>query len=158
RDEGVGKVADLICSGDGQIRYLDVELGGLFSGGRHVAVPVGTAHVDQRADVVRVTDLSKDQIKDLPDYSGDASSITNEYEDAILRVCGRMTAPSRGTADLYDQGRFYSERSGDAARDARLVLSEEELTVGKRQVRAGEAGLRKTVETEHVKESVPLVH
>ncbi len=40
--------------------------------------------------------------------------------------------------------------------EARLTLSEEELAVGKRQVEAGEVGLRKTVETEHVAQSVPV--
>lgn len=45
-----------------------------------------------------------------------------------------------------------------AARDAHITLSEEELRVGKRQVQAGEVGLRKTVETEHVSKTVPLMH
>lgn len=44
-----------------------------------------------------------------------------------------------------------------AARDAHVTRSEEELVVGKRQVQ-GEAGVRKTVETEHVTKSVPLMH
>ncbi|HEX7239087.1 MAG TPA: YsnF/AvaK domain-containing protein [Longimicrobiaceae bacterium] len=42
--------------------------------------------------------------------------------------------------------------------EARLTLSEEELAVGKRRVEAGEVGLRKTVETEHVAQSVPVMH
>jgi uncharacterized protein (TIGR02271 family) len=40
----------------------------------------------------------------------------------------------------------------------RLVLSEEELRIGKRQVAAGEVGVHKTVETRHVHEEVPLRH
>lgn len=40
----------------------------------------------------------------------------------------------------------------------RLVLSEEELAIGKRQVAAGEVGVHKTVETRHVHEEVPLRH
>ena len=39
-----------------------------------------------------------------------------------------------------------------------MTVSREELVVGKRQVQAGEATLRKTVETEHVRETVPLMH
>jgi uncharacterized protein (TIGR02271 family) len=38
----------------------------------------------------------------------------------------------------------------------RLVLSEEELAIGKRQVAAGEVGVRKFVETERVHEDVQL--
>jgi stress response protein YsnF len=60
-------------------------------------------------------------------------------------------------ADLYDQGRFYAERGGARAREARLVLSEEQLSIGKRTVQAGEVGVRKTVETEHVRETVPVM-
>ena len=40
----------------------------------------------------------------------------------------------------------------------RLVLSEEELAVGKREVRAGEVGVSKRVETERVSEGVTLRH
>ena len=89
-----------------------------------------------------------------------------------------------GTDDTY-AGRSFDEAEADLrrgyeahakggqpwsavrghARDAyargqeqRLVLSEEQLAVGKRQVQAGEVHLRKTVETERVQESVPLMH
>ena len=40
----------------------------------------------------------------------------------------------------------------------RMVLSEEELAIGKRQVAAGEVDVRKHVETEHVRREVPLRH
>ena len=40
----------------------------------------------------------------------------------------------------------------------RLVLSEEELAVGKREVRAGEVEVSKRVETERVQENVTLRH
>ena len=40
----------------------------------------------------------------------------------------------------------------------RLVLSEEELAIGKRQVAAGEVGVHKYVETERVHEEVQLRH
>jgi uncharacterized protein (TIGR02271 family) len=51
--------------------------------------------------------------------------------------------------DAYSRGREIG--------DQRLTLAEEELRIGKRQVQAGEVALHKTVETEHVRESVPLV-
>jgi uncharacterized protein (TIGR02271 family) len=40
----------------------------------------------------------------------------------------------------------------------RLVLNEEQLAVGKREVETGEVGVRKTVETERVHENVQLRH
>jgi uncharacterized protein (TIGR02271 family) len=42
--------------------------------------------------------------------------------------------------------------------ERRLTLSEEELAVGKREVRAGEVEIDKDVETRHVRENVPVSH
>ena len=42
--------------------------------------------------------------------------------------------------------------------EERLTLSEEELAIGKREVRAGEVEIEKRVETEHVRRDVPLTH
>ena len=63
----------------------------------------------------------------------------------------------------------YSARSGDwdtirrhvgsafrEAQEAFVTRSEEELAIGKRQVRAGEVEVRKTVETERVQQQVPV--
>jgi len=157
-NEKVGKVDDLVLSPDGRIRYLDVDLGGFFNT-KHVALPIGAAQVDRTNDVVWVSGMTKEQIKDLPDYNGDATSITDDYETGVRSsFLGRAAKGRSSDAELYDQGRFYAERGGTAAREARLILSEEQLNIGKRQVQAGEVGIRKTVETEHVRESVPLVH
>jgi uncharacterized protein (TIGR02271 family) len=42
--------------------------------------------------------------------------------------------------------------------EQRLTLAEEQLRVGKRQTEAGEVALRKTVDTQHVREQVELRH
>ena len=152
-DEKVGKVSDLIAATDGRLRYLDIDLGGIFNP-RHVVLPVGAAEVDRRDDIVWISGMTKDQIKALPDYDGDANLITDEYESRVRKVyAGRMT-----DADLFDQGRFFTHRGGKAAGEQRLVLSEEQLAIDKRNVPAGEAAIRKTVETEHVSKSVPVSH
>src|SRR5687768_10424515 len=96
-DDKVGKVDDLICSSDGSIRYLDVDLGGFFNP-RHVALPVGAAQVDREDNVVWITGMTKDQIKQLPDYTGDASLIDDRYETQVRGVYGTQARD----ADLYD--------------------------------------------------------
>jgi uncharacterized protein (TIGR02271 family) len=67
-----------------------------------------------------------------------------------------------GTLLDEDRQRLVRERMeahGVSQEEAmRLVLSEEELAIGKRQVAAGEVGVHKTVETRHVHEEVPLRH
>jgi len=155
-DEKVGKVDDVICAPDGRLRYLDVDLGGFFNT-KHVLLPVGGAQVDAQHDVVWVSGMTKEQIKQLPDYAGDASAITDDYETRFRGAYAARGTESAGGEDLYDQGRFYAERGGESAGEARLVLSEEQLAIGKRQVQAGEVQLRKTVETEHVRETVPVM-
>jgi uncharacterized protein (TIGR02271 family) len=154
-DEKIGKVDDLIYTADGRIRYLDVGLGGFFNP-KHVALPIGIGQVDRANDVIWLSGVTKDQLEELPEFTGDPDRITDDYETLLRRTFGSRSA-GKADVDLYDQGRFYAERGGTAAGDARLVLSEEELNVGKRQVRAGEVGVRKTVETEHVSKKVPLV-
>ena len=62
-------------------------------------------------------------------------------------------------ADRQQLVRERMEAHGVTEEEAtRLVLSEEELAIGKRQVAAGEVGVRKHVETRHVHEEVPLRH
>ncbi|HYW05829.1 MAG TPA: DUF2382 domain-containing protein [Longimicrobium sp.] len=71
--------------------------------------------------------------------------------------------------DAYNDRAFFdSKKTGtggglgsgtlNASDEARITLSEEELAVGKRQVQAGEVEVRKTVETQHVTETVPVTH
>jgi uncharacterized protein (TIGR02271 family) len=62
-----------------------------------------------------------------------------------------------GNAASWDDVRPHAADAYARGRERRIVLSEEQLSVGKRQVQAGEVGIRKTVETEHVRETVPLM-
>lgn len=126
QNKKVGKVDDFICGADGQIRYLDVGLDGLFNSKR-VLLPVGVARLDRSNDVVWVAGMTKEQVKELPDYKGDPESITDDYE---TQCCGpyldrSMAADAGATTpgELYDQGRFYAERGGDAARAGRVTFA-----------------------------------
>jgi uncharacterized protein (TIGR02271 family) len=72
---------------------------------------------------------------------------------------------NKGKVDRTDDavGAAHTAANDESARgrdvdQERLTLAEEELRVGKREVPAGEVALRKTVETRHVEEEVPLVH
>jgi uncharacterized protein (TIGR02271 family) len=59
--------------------------------------------------------------------------------------------------EAYQDDRFYgSRRNRDDER--RVTRSEEELALGKRETRAGEVTVDKHVETEHVREDIPLRH
>ena len=86
-----------------------------------------------------------------PDYEGRSfDEVERELRDAYA------TAGQRNWSDLRDSARDAYTRGREVGLE-RLTLSEEELRVGKRQVEAGEVSLRKTVETRHVQQEVPLM-
>ena len=163
----IGKVKDLLVDPTVmRARYMDVELsGGLFGSGRRVLVPVGIARLSDDDDVVMVS-ADADTLRDYPEYDG--SAVNRDYETSLRsRLSGGAFAATANTNDYYDHDHYndtglYGSRRAttdvDNDREARMTVSREELSVGKRQVQAGEAYLRKTVETEHVRESVPLMH
>jgi hypothetical protein len=67
------------------------------------------------------------------------------------------TEPRNGRGEWSDV-RGHARDAYARGQEQRLVLSEEQLQVGKRQVQAGEVSLRTTVETQRVQESVALSH
>jgi len=138
----IGKVDDLLVDTNArQVRYLGVDLDrGLLSGrshSGHVLIPIENVQLD-RKDKVHLTSIGRNEILSLPTY--EAGSF------------GRAQAGMAGAS-----GRMDTERM-DTDREARLTLSEEELAVGKRQVASGEVDIQKRVETQHVRESVPVMH
>lgn len=169
-----GKVDDLIVSiSEMRVRYVDVDVdrslrnaienavtpAGAEEG--HALIPIGAVELDDTNDDVIATGLG--DLSAYPRYSG--RDISRNYEASLLDRAGSSTAQS-GSNNFYDHDHFEDQRAYAKRRSApmssdtdrqRLTLSEEELNVGKRQVQAGEVDVRKTVETEHVQEQVPLI-
>lgn len=170
----VGEVHDLIV--DTRVmrtRYLDLRLDKDAIGtdkDRDVLVPVGAAQLDENDDHVLLGSLTAAQLAGMPMY--DHGTISRQYEDSVLArmpVAGTAGVAATGAAatagaDYYDSPHF-DDKSFFAPRDARktddkerLTRSEEELEVGKRQIKGGEVDVHKTVETEHVSKPVTLRH
>jgi uncharacterized protein (TIGR02271 family) len=82
-----------------------------------------------------------------PDY---ADRRFDEVEPDLQR--GWSGSRQGDWSDVRDYARSAYERG----QERRIVLSKEELAIGRRQVQAGEVELRKVVETEHVQERVPV--
>jgi uncharacterized protein (TIGR02271 family) len=135
--ERIGKVDDLLVDTNARrVRYLGVDLDrGLLSGGHsgHVLVPIESVRLD-RNDKVLLDSVGRGEVMSLPTY--DAS------------MFGRSQAFA---------GERTTRRDLETDREARLTLSEEELALGKRPVAAGEVGVSKHVETQHVREAVPVM-
>ncbi|HEX2210215.1 MAG TPA: DUF2382 domain-containing protein [Longimicrobium sp.] len=142
----LGTVDDLLVdTRANKVRYVDVDMDG---DNRHVTVPIGYARLEENRHQVLVDRLGTEQLRALPDYQHGA--LTRDYEEQVSRACNLNA--SSATPDFYENEAF---RGGN---EMRLTLNEEQLAVGKRQVEAGEVGVHRTVETQHVHESVPVRH
>ena len=138
----LGKVDDLLVDTQAnKVRYVDVDVEG---GGRHITVPIGYARLEADRHQVLVDRLGDEQLQGLPNY--ERGRMTPDYEEQVGRAWSLN--PSTGTNDRYEHEAFRNE--------TRLTLSEEQLAVGKREVSAGEVGVHKRVETQHVHEEVPV--
>jgi uncharacterized protein (TIGR02271 family) len=176
----IGEVEDLIVdTGAMKVRYLDVEVDKDYRAGdddRRILIPVGQARLHEDEDHVHVNALSSTDVRTFPAYSG---RFDRTYEDSVNRHFGTGAAAA-GSSDYYsgstfDDESFYSTRrgrgggrastsrgaddEGSVARDAgsrdRMMLSEEELDVGKVR-HTGEVRVGKHVDTEHVSKDVPV--
>jgi uncharacterized protein (TIGR02271 family) len=89
-----------------------------------------------------------------PDYEG------RKFEDVEpdLRRGYESYAGSNANAPRYEDVRGHMADAYGRGQERRLVLSEEQLAVGKRQVQAGEVSVRTAVDTERVSQQVGLSH
>lgn len=163
----IGEVDNLLIDTAAmKVRYLDVDLDDELieaSADRHVLIPIGYARLDEDDNQVFVQEMKSADVMGLPEYTH--GPVTTDFETDLRR---RFDTGFQATTvekdfyehDLYDDNKFYNrdEERLNAAGEQRLTLSEEELAVGKREVRAGEVEVDKTVESRHVRESVPVRH
>jgi len=133
-DEPIGEVEELIVDLDAaRVRYLDIELDRTATGldrSRHVLVPIDRARLDTDHKHVVLTGATRATLTSLPEFDGRRFDVPDE------RAFGRTTGESSGTQ--------------------RLTRSAEELRIGKRVQQTGEVRVSKHVETEHVKQDVPV--
>jgi uncharacterized protein (TIGR02271 family) len=163
----VGEVENLLVdTGAMKVRYLDVDVDGDLlktDRDRHVLVPIGYARLDRDDNRIVVDNLQSGDIAQLPAYGSEP--LTRDYENNVMRSWKRDSAASVGVNDdfyandSFRDDQFYGRsREAGAREDDRMTLSEEQLAVGKREHEAGSVNVGKRVETEHVREEVPVRH
>jgi uncharacterized protein (TIGR02271 family) len=131
--EKIGEVEEIFYD-ESTNRAEWIGIGTGFLGTKRVLVPVQGADITDDGVTVR---YSKEQVKGSPDI--DSDEINERTEQDLYAYYG-----------LGGAGREVRDE------DASITRSEEELRVGKREVEAGRARLRKWVETEPVQEDVEL--
>ena len=133
-DEPVGKVVDLIIEpAVGKVRHLEVDVDRKTSGlrrDRRVLIPIGSAQLDTKDHLVLLTGMTPAAISKLPDYTG--ANFDTDYEETY-----------RGYLDNTQTSK-------------RMTRSAEEVRIGKRLEKKGELQVAKHVETEHVRQDVPV--
>lgn len=148
----LGQVADVLVErGGGKPRFLQVALEPAVvraAGGRRVYAPFDAARVDPDGRTVHLDGVTGEQARELPTEPDDAPFVTGPFApraDADDEIA-EADLPRAGVADA--PGRVVDEE--------RITLSEEELVVGTRTVSAGEVRVEKRVETEQVRQSIPV--
>lgn len=133
-DEIIGEVDDLIIDpAAGKVRYLDVDLDNETLGldhDRHVLVPIASAQLDRAEEEIVLSGMSRAALLKLPEYDG--ATFAKGYDDTF---------------------RGYLNKDFETKR---LTRSAEELKIGKRVEQKGQVRVSKHVETDHVRQNVPV--
>jgi hypothetical protein len=95
-DRKVGQVEDMLLGADGQLSYLEVDLGFMK---KHVLVPLDRARADREGEVVWVKGVSKERLEEAPEYVMEPETLDESYERRLHAYYGGevpRTAPMAG--------------------------------------------------------------
>ncbi len=150
----IGEVEDIFLDDEtGRPEWIGLSTG--FLGTKRAVVPV--AGISRAEDGFRVP-YTEDQVKETPDI--DSDEISRETEARLYAIYGLEYSERRSDTGLPEgdlpAGGVASETPRGSVGERDVVRSEEELAVGKRDVEAGQARLRKWGETEPVAMDVEL--
>ncbi len=93
--EKVGSVDDLLVDDAGQFRYLVINTGAWIVG-KKVLLPIGRSRIDENDRRVYVDGLTREQVKNLPEYKGEA--IDYDYEERVRGIYRPMVTTGRTTS------------------------------------------------------------
>jgi len=164
-DDKVGSIEDgLFDSETGQFRYLIVDTG-VWIFGKKVLLPVGRARFENNERRVYVTNLTKEQVENLPEYNSDGT-IDYDYEESVRGVY-RENAVSQsapvGSDAAYTQETYNYDHDADLYtltdtddRNQPIRLYEERLVADKNRVKTGDVVVGKRIETQTASVTVPV--
>lgn len=177
-EQKVGSVKNVLVDESGHFRYLVVDTGGWIFG-KQVLLPIGRARIDDNDGRIYAIGLTKEQAKNLPEFSDDMK-IDDDYEERVRGVYRTQplessapldappastpyaAAPVTGASYNYNQGGSYDyDRDADLygmndQNHKTLKLYQERLVANKKRAKAGEVTVGKHVETETARVSVPV--
>jgi uncharacterized protein (TIGR02271 family) len=146
----LGTVADVLLDRtSGEPRFLAIALDASVArtqGGKRVYVPFSAARADRETRWVHLDGVTGTSAPILPAFP---------TEDVALAAAPPLPEARSETVAALDAAPPPHPEMVDG--EARVTLSEEVLEVGTRTVEAGEVRVTKTVETEIVRETVPVM-
>ena len=133
-DQPIGTVADLVIDpGAGKVRYLEVDVDRKvfqLERDRRVLIPIGSAQLEPKEKRVFLSGMSRAAVSKLPEYTG--ATLGYEYDD------------------------FYRDQLSTAYPPKHITRSAEELRIHKRVEKKGDVRVGKHVETERIRQDVPV--
>jgi photosynthetic reaction center H subunit len=112
----IGKVKDLIVDTTSmKVRYLDIRVNDDITGvdDHHLLMPIGTASIDEKKDVIRAGNMETVTILKHPKYEG--GKVTRDYEESLRKSYnpgyeGKKEDKDYYSDEFYDEEKFYSSR------------------------------------------------
>jgi len=150
----VGRIEDLLVDTD-QMRvraiecHIDNQALNLPQGEDRLYIPIRSVSLDESAHRAVVPDLRSDQVESMRGRSS-LESFSTGTRGSTRASTGRTTGRGMGARE--------SGRPRSGGEEVHVPLSDEELDVSKRSVRAGEVDVHTRVETEHVSRPVNVRH
>ncbi len=132
-DRKAGQVDDMLLGADGQLRYLDVDLGFMK---KHVLVPLDRARADREHEAVWVDGISKERLEEAPEYVMEPETLDESYERRLhTYFLGSSPEPLEPAPEGEDpQGaRAAAREPEDASRAVelrRMTDMDKDYTVG----------------------------
>lgn len=161
--EKIGSVDDLLVDDEGRFRYLVINTG-FWVAGKKVLLPIGRATIAFNEHRVYANGLSRDQVKNLPQYN-ESDLLDYDYEESVRNIY-RPTVPTASNkvdsvAPNYDRNSYTYQQDAslyglDEQNHKELRLYEERLVANKTRQKVGEVAVSKRVETEVATATVPV--
>ncbi|SER59945.1 conserved domain-containing protein [Lentzea xinjiangensis] len=155
KGEKIGSVKQVwLEDGTGAPVWAEVNSGLL--GMRQSFVPIQQAKM---ADGTITVPIAKEQVDEAPSVHTFDDHISDEEQEALYRHYGMIPQAKTGEHDRLDGGQATGRHGARVEPDAaEVVLSEEKLDVGTRNVEAGRVRLVKRTVTEQRNVTVPVTH
>lgn len=161
--EKAGSVSDILVDATtGRFRYFVVDTG-FWIFGKKVLLPVGRADIHFSDKQIHVQGLTKDQVKNLPDFD-DLQKVDYDYEERVRGIYRPMaTTPGVSPAASYDRNTYTYDRepslyniNEQTKGGQTLKLYEERLIADKKRHKTGEVTVGKKIETQTDSVTVPV--